>query len=111
VNGSSNRKGLPKEAKQKIQLKYITKQKYVKGAKEMTEYYVSLVKFLNGSYIKVIADDEMTVRSWLNKELNGLWCSVYAEDRYKEIINKYGGGLIGKTITLTVENGDTYDNY
>ena len=74
-------------------------------------YYVSLVKFLCGSYIKVIADNEMIVRQWLNKELQGLWCSVYLEDKYIQNIAKYGGELIGKTVTLTVEDGVTYDNY
>ena len=77
----------------------------------MTEYYVSLVKFLCGSYIKVIAENEMVVRKWLNKELSGLWCSVYTEERCKELVAKYGGGLVGKTVTLTVECGETYDNY
>ena len=75
------------------------------------DYYVSLVKFLCGCYIKVIADNEMIVRLWLNKELSGLWCSVYSEDKYNQNIAKYGGELIGKTVTLTVENGVTYDNY
>ena len=75
------------------------------------DYYVSLVKFLCGCYIKVIADNEMIVRKWLNKELSGLWCSVYSEDKYNQNIIKYGGELIGKTVTLTVENGVTYDNY
>jgi hypothetical protein len=78
---------------------------------EGMNYYVSLVKFLCGCYIKVIADNEMIVRVWLDKELNGLWCSVYTEDRYSQIIAKYGGELIGKTVTLTVEDGVAYENY
>lgn len=77
----------------------------------MNNYYVSLVKFLPGFYIKVIAEDEIIVRQWLNKELKDLWCSVYAEDTYSAILAKYGGGLIGKTVTLTVEEGTIYDNY
>ena len=77
----------------------------------MKEYYVSLVKFLCGSFIKVYAEDEMVVRQWLNKEIRGLWCSVYTEEKYEEIVNKYGGELVGKTVTLTVEDGVTYENY
>jgi hypothetical protein len=77
----------------------------------MNDYYVSLVKFLLGSYIKVIAEDEMIVRKWLNKELRGLWCSVYSDDKYNRLAAKYGGKLIGKTVTLTVEEGTIYDNY
>lgn len=77
----------------------------------MNEYYVSLGKFLLGDYIKVIAENEFVVRKWLNKELQGMWCSVYSEKKYQESIAKYGGGLIGKTVTLTVEDGMTYENY
>ena len=77
----------------------------------MEEYYVSLVKFLCGTFIKVIADDEMIVRIWLNKNLQGMWCSIYKVDKFHEIKAKYGGELIGETITLTVEDGTTYENY
>ena len=79
--------------------------------KNVNEYFASLVKFFNGLYIRIYAQDEMIVRQWLNREMRGLWCSVYPAERFDEIRNKYNGQVIGPAIMLTEEDGVIYENY
>jgi hypothetical protein len=73
------------------------------------KFYVSLVQDLIGCYLEYEADDELTVRKYLDKKYRREtedgrsiwtlpWCSVYPEipevDREKAIIIKVHGGKL-----------------
>lgn len=77
----------------------------------MNKYYASLVKYFNGLYVKLYAENVMIVCQWLNKEMRGLWCSVYTAEQYDEICKKYNSQTIGPAIILTEEDGVIYENY
>lgn len=51
-------------------------------------YYVSLVQGLNGYYVKFVAKNEMQVRSYAAEYFGKLWCSVYTEPYFREILRK-----------------------
>jgi len=89
------------------------RQMYKDGEVKQMFYYVSLVGFLCGSYIKVkvIVGNDSVVRKWANKNLHSLWCSVYTEKEYAELAIKYNVQVIGKTIELSDKDGEIYENY
>jgi hypothetical protein len=75
-------------------------------------YYVSLNRFLCGSYIKVKTDDLVKVsdvRRWATENLGKLWCDVYAENDVN--LRQIQLDIVGKTVILTKDNGFVYDNY
>jgi hypothetical protein len=40
-----------------------------------------------------------------------MWCSVYAEDYIPKLRDFNSDKVIGRTVVLTFEDGELYDNY
>jgi hypothetical protein len=75
----------------------------------VNKYYVSFNNFLCGYFVQVIAEHEEEVRIWANKTLGRLWCSVYQPEQKNPYFDE--SKIIGKTVYLTIEEGEVYDNY
>lgn len=45
----------------------------------MNTYYISLVRGLNGCYVKIVAPSENAVRKYCANYMGKMWCSIYTE--------------------------------
>lgn len=52
----------------------------------MHTYYLSLTRGLVGYYVKFIAPDETTVRKHAHEYFGRLWCTVYTEEYFEQLI-------------------------
>lgn len=82
----------------------------------MNTYYISLVRGLQGCYVKVIADCVETVRLHCKEYYGRLWCSVYSEEEFETIVNKIykiNGVEFPKYYSVINENNpiELNDNY
>ena len=86
--------------------------KVPEGADEiMKTFYLSLCRGLVGYYVKFIAPDEDTVRCHAAKYFGRLWCSVYTEAYFYEVLKRRypnNSRIINKDrpIELTGDEGD-----
>lgn len=77
----------------------------------MNEYYVSLVQNLCGYYVPVVAENKSHVRQWASKTLGRMWCSVYTKEELEKIGYFDSSKVVGQLVSLTVEEGELYENY
>ena len=54
----------------------------------MKEFYISLCRGFSGFYIKVLAPDEETVRKYATEYMGKLWCSIYTDAYFYEILRR-----------------------
>lgn len=54
----------------------------------MKTYYLSLCRGLSGYYVKFIASDEEVVRRHAVKYFGKIWCTIYTEAYFYEVIKK-----------------------
>lgn len=54
----------------------------------MNKYYISLCRGLMGHYVLVLAPDEETVRKHAEEYFGRLWCSIYTEAYFREILRR-----------------------
>lgn len=76
---------------------------------ELHVFYVSLVRGLQGYYVKFLAPDEITVRQYAAKYFGRLWCSVYDPRDLRQIIERYGATVINSEQPIIVEEVDEND--
>lgn len=77
----------------------------------MSTYYLSLCRGLTGYYVRFIAPNEEVVRRHALLYYGKLWCSVYSEAYFYEIIKKRypkASRVINRNdpIILTTETGE-----
>jgi hypothetical protein len=77
----------------------------------MKKYYISLAQNLCGYYVLAMAEKEKDVRQWANKTLGRMWCSIYTQEELEKSGYFDMSKVIGKLVTLTVEDGELYENY
>jgi hypothetical protein len=63
-------------------------------------FFISLCRGLVGSYVKVLARDEDTVRRHAAEYFGKLWCSVYTEAYFYEILRRRYGTKQTRIINL-----------
>lgn len=51
-------------------------------------YYVSLCRGLIGYYVKFVAPSEDAVRNHVSRYFGRMWCSVYTEAYFYEVLRK-----------------------
>ena len=74
----------------------------------MNRYYVSLCRGLMGYYVQFLAPDEETVRRHAAEYFGRMWCSVYTEAYFFEIIRRrYPSAcrVVNRTKPIVLENG------
>lgn len=54
----------------------------------MKTYYLSLCRGLTGYYVKIEAESEEAVRNHAEKYFGLLWCNIYTEAYFMEILRR-----------------------
>lgn len=77
----------------------------------MKTYYLSLVRGLIGYFVKFEAESEEAVRNHATKYFGKLWCEVYTEAYFREILRKRYPNATrvinrDRPIKLTTETGE-----
>lgn len=77
----------------------------------MNTYYLSLVRGLTGYYVKFTAPDEETVREHAAMYFGKMWCSVYTEAYFFEVIKKrpWPARVVNRSYPIDLSHGPEWE--
>lgn len=73
----------------------------------MENYYVSLVKGLQGNYVKFLACNEEVVRDYCLQYMGKMWCSIYTESQINNF--KFKCNVINEDKPITLGDSSDWD--